>query len=334
MEISMTQGSVALSSATPIPAKPTHAQLKHNQLKHTAQPPAAQPGATIRGSGTARKMLTIIGAFLPVIIIVAICLFAPALSHFSPTTTVGAARLSPNAKFWFGTDSVGMDVYSRTLYGTRIAIQFAIVVAVLSTVLGVLIGTFIGLTESSKGVISNVGRVLNKISEYIIAIPGIILAIVVVGLMGSSNFALITSLTLVLVQAPIKLTRVEILQVKRENYLEAAQMAGESSFESAFVHVIPNSIGPALRNLPLIFGNCVINLAALGFIGIGVNAPTPEWGYMISKGISSMMLGRWWEAVFPSLFLFASVLGISYSSKAIPKAIPLIRQLAGRRGNQ
>ncbi|MCI1225471.1 ABC transporter permease [Bifidobacterium sp.] len=329
----MTQGSVALSSAAPTPAKPAHAQSARTQSAH-AQPPAAQPKAKVRGSSSARKILTILAAFLPVIIIVAICLFAPALSHFSPTTTVGAARLKPDATYWFGTDSVGMDVYSRTLYGTRIAVQFAIVVAVLSTMLGVLIGTFIGLTESSKGVFSNVGRLMNKISEYIIAIPGIILAIVVVGLMGSSNFALITSLTLVLVQAPIKLTRVEILRVKRENYLEAAQMAGESSFQSAFVHVIPNSIGPALRNLPLIFGNCVINLAALGFIGIGVNAPTPEWGYMISKGISSMMLGRWWEAVFPSLFLFVSVLGISYSSKAIPKSVPLIRQLADRRGSK
>jgi peptide/nickel transport system permease protein len=274
--------------------------------------------ALARASTTWRIVL----AFLPLAIILALAVLAPVLAPFDPERTVGPARTAPSGEFLFGTDAVGMDVFSRTLYGTQLAVRFAVTVALWSTVLGILIGTFIGLTESSRGLTSGVGRLLNKISEYIIAIPDIILAIVIVGLMGSSDFTLTIALIVTLVQAPIKLTRVEVLRVRREAYLDAAEMAGETRTRAALVHVIPNAVGPALRNMPLIFGNCVIILASLGFIGVGVSAPTPEWGAMISSGVSSLMLGRWWEAIFPSIFLFLSVLGIAYSSRALPKVWP------------
>ena len=111
--------------------------------------------------------------------------------------------------------AVGMDIFSRTIYGARVAVQFGIVVAVLSTVGGVLIGTFIGLSESTRGIVGLIGRMLNQISSYLLAIPDIILGIVVVGIMGSSDFALTVAITLCLIQAPVKLTRVEVLRVRR-----------------------------------------------------------------------------------------------------------------------
>ncbi len=267
-------------------------------------------------------VLPAIGAFLPLVVILLIAALAPILAPYDPERTVGGARLAPSPDFWFGTDSVGMDVFSRTIYGAQIAVRFGVTVALWATVLGILLGTFIGLAESSRGVRASVGRVLNRVSEYIIAVPDIILAIVVVGIMGASDTALIVAMVLALVQAPIKLTRMEVLRVRNEAYLEAAEMAGEGPLRIAFVHVIPNALGPAMRNLPLIFGNCVIILASLGFIGVGVTPPTPEWGTMISSGLSSLMLGRWWETVFPALFVLFSVLGIAYSSRAIPKVWP------------
>lgn len=263
-------------------------------------------------------------AFLPLLIVLVVALLAPVIAPFDPERSVAAARLAPSAAHWFGTDSVGMDVFSRTIYGTRIAVEFAIVVAVISTVGGVLIGAYIGLTESSKGLFGGLGRLLNQISNYIIAIPDIILGIVVVGIMGASDVALTIAITLCLIQAPIKLTRVEVLRVRREAFLEAAEMAGESRLRSALVHVVPNSVGPALRNMPLIFGNCVIILASLGFIGVGLAMPTPEWGYMISAGLSALMLGQWWPAVFPALFVLLSVLAVAYTSRAVPNVWPYL----------
>src|SRR5699024_1319438 len=103
---------------------------------------------------------------------------------------------------------------------------------------------------------------------------------------------------------------------------EAAEVSGESKLRAALIHVIPNSTVPAMRNLPLVFGNCVIILASLGFIGVGLPTPTPEWGYMISAGLSSLMLGQWWPAVFPALFVLLAVLAVAYSSRALPKVWP------------
>jgi peptide/nickel transport system permease protein len=271
-------------------------------------------------------------AVLPLGLILAIAALAPVVSPHDPVRTVGAARLAPSAEFWFGTDAVGMDVFSRVLHGAQIAVQFGVTVALWSTGLGILLGTFIGLSESSRGVRSTLGRGLNRVSEYLIAIPDIVLAIVVVGIMGASDLALTVAIILSLVQAPIKLTRMEVLRVRNEAYLEAAELAGEGRLRAALVHVVPNAIGPAMRNMPLIFGNTVIILASLGFIGVGVNPPTPEWGTMISSGLSSLMLGRWWETVFPALFVFLSVLGIAYSSRAIPAVWPSIA--AWRRANR
>lgn len=287
----------------------------------TLAAPAEQPAPVLRRRFPLTR--TVLAA-LPLALIVAVALLAPVLAPYDPERTVGAARLAPSSEFWFGTDAVGMDVFSRVLHGAQIAVQFGITVALWSTGLGVLIGTFIGLTESSRGPRSALGRVLNRISEYLIAVPDLVLAIVVVGIMGASDLALSVALILSLVQAPIKLTRMEVLRVRNEAYLDAAELAGESRLRSALVHVIPNAVGPAMRNLPLIFGNCVIILASLGFIGVGVNPPTPEWGTMISSGISSLMLGRWWETVFPALFVFGSVLGIAYSSRAISAVWPSI----------
>ncbi|MCH6470183.1 ABC transporter permease [Sinomonas terrae] len=282
------------------------------------QAPPERPSR--RRAGWVRAAL----AFLPLAAVLAVAAFAPLIAPFDPVSTVDASRLPPSPQHLFGTDSVGMDVFSRCVYGARVAVQFGITVALSSTIGGILIGTFIGLSESSRGIAGWVGRLLNQISDYFIAIPSIILGIVVVGIMGSSDFALTVAITLCLIQATIKLTRAEVLRVRREAYLEAAKLAGESPLRSALVHVIPNSIGPAMRNMPLVFGNCVIILASLGFIGVGVKAPTPEWGYMISSALSSLMLGRWWPAVFPAIFVALSVLCIAYSSRAIPQVWPYL----------
>jgi len=273
-----------------------------------------------RKPGLVRAVL----ALVPVLVLVTVAVFAPAIAPFDPERSVDAARLAPSVSHWFGTDAVGMDVFSRTVYGTRIAVRFAIVVALIATIGGILIGVFIGLSESSRGPLGLLGRLLNQISNYIIAVPDIILGIVIVGIMGASDLTLTIAITLCLIQAPIKLTRVEVLRVRGESYLEAAEMAGEPALRSALVHVVPNSLGPAMRNLPLIFGNCVIILASLGFIGVGLPMPTPEWGYMISSGVSALMLGQWWPAVFPAIFVLLSVLAVAFTARALPKTWPVL----------
>lgn len=262
-------------------------------------------------------------AFVPLLLVIATAVLAPVLAPYSPVVSVGGSLLPPSAAHWFGTDAVGMDVLSRCLYGTRVAVTFGLIVTVIATVVGSVLGVLVGLAEQARvKVLRGVAEVISQLTNYFIAIPSIILGIVVVGVMGDSSVSLVLAISLTLVTAPIKLTRVEVLRVRTEAYLEAAELSGESKLHSAIVHVLPNSLGPAMRNMPLIFGNTVVILASLGFIGVGVKAPTPEWGYMMSSALSGLMLGQWWAATFPAIFLAASVLCVTASSHMLVRRLP------------
>ncbi|MCI1673678.1 MAG: ABC transporter permease [Bifidobacterium tibiigranuli] len=255
---------------------------------------------------------------LPFVVLVVVTIFAKVIAPYDAEKTIGSVNGAPSAAHWFGTDSVGMDIFSRTLVGMQVSVRIALIVAVIATVLGVLIGTFIGLIESQRAVLGVFGRMLNRVTEYIITVPSLVMGIVIVGLMGAGEKTMIFALVLCLTQAPIRLTRVEVLRVRSEAYLQAAEMAGEGRGRSALVHVIPNALGPAMTNVPIAFGNSVMILASLGFLGIGIQAPTPEWGSMISSGISSLMMGIWWPTVFPSLFLFFTVICVAYTARWAP----------------
>lgn len=260
--------------------------------------------------------------YVPLVVLFLMAIFARQIVPFDPVTTVAGAQQPPSMEHPFGVDAVGMDVLSRTLVGVEFAVRIAMTVAVVSTVLGLLIGTFIGLVESSRHTVGVAGRGANKLSEYILATPNLVLGIVVVGLMGASDTAFVVALTLALMQPPIRLTRAEVLRVRKEAFLDAAELAGERRASSALRHVLPNAMRPALVNMPLIFGNSIIVLASLGFIGVGAQPPTPEWGSMISTGVSSLMVGHWWASTFPAIFLFLTVFSVSYSARGIRADFP------------
>lgn len=260
--------------------------------------------------------------YIPILIVLLLAVFAPMLAPYDPRKVVAIPQQAPGPEHWFGTDSVGMDIFSRVLAGIEISVRTSMIVAVACTVLGLLIGTFIGLAESSRGFFGLIGRGVNKVSEYILATPNLIIGIVVVGLMGATDVALMIALTLGLMQGPIRLTRTEVLKVRKDAYLDAADMAGESKLAIAIRHVLPNSMRPALVNLPLVFGNSILFLATLGFIGVGAQPPTPEWGAMISGGVSAMMLGYWWGTLFPAAALSITVLVVAYAARGIRKGWP------------
>lgn len=280
-----------------------------------------------RQPGRARLWTRIIAPLIPLVVIVLVAVFATVIAPYSAEKAVGDALAAPSPQHLFGTDSVGLDVFSRVIVGMQISVKLALIATVVSTVVGILFGTVIGLAESKPGVATVIGQGLNRLSDYIISVPSIILGIVVVGLMGPSQVTLVFALSIYLLQAPLRLTRVEVLRVRKEPYLEAASMAGEGALRRALGHVLPNSMTPALAYTPVVFGNSIVVLASLGFLGVGVQPPTPEWGAMISTGISQLMSGQWWCTVFPSVFLFLTVIGVAYSSRALPRSLHTFRSL-------
>ncbi|WP_344818257.1 ABC transporter permease [Microbacterium soli] len=183
----------------------------------------------------------------------------------------------------------------------------------LATLAGVLIGLVAGMCEPRPGIIGITGRGLSRMLDLADAVPMVIVAMVVVAFVGASPATLIIALSIILAPNPARMTRVEVLRVRHEAYLDAARIGGMSEFRLSIRHVLPNAALPAVENMSVVFGTSIVITAALGFLGVGLAPPTPEWGSMIARGTSDMISGRWWPALFPAVFLAMAVASVAYT---------------------
>lgn len=244
---------------------------------------------------------------LPFGILVIITIFARVIIPFDPERVAGPSNLAPNGTYLFGTDATGMDVFSRTVAATQINLTMALLVTLFATLIGLVVGLIVGMNESSTGLVGLAGRGVNRFIDLTDAIPPLIVGVVVVGLFGPSILSLSVALAFILMPNQVRLTRAEVLKVRGDAYVDAARMAGLRPWQIMLRHVLPNSARPAIENSSLVFGVSIIVSASLGFLGVGLNPPTPEWGSMISSGISDVMLGGWWTTLFPAVALCIAV---------------------------
>jgi len=156
-------------------------------------------------------------------------------------------------------------------------------------------------------VIGLVARGLSRSLDLLQAIPAVVIALALVAFFGTSILSMTVALTIILAPNQARLVRTEVLRVRSEAYLDAARMAGERELAITIRHVFPNSSWPALENASLVFGAAILLTATLGFLGVGLRPPTPEWGSMISTGASDAAVGRWWSALFPALAIVGAV---------------------------
>jgi peptide/nickel transport system permease protein len=247
---------------------------------------------------------------VPFTVILALIVFGPTFVPHDPTQVISLPAISPNATFWFGTDKAGMDVLSRTVAATRLNVEIAGLVAGLASLVGISLGLVIGMNESRRGPLGAAGRVASRVIDLMQAVPAVVIAMVAVAFFGVDQTTIILILALILAPNQARLVRSEVLRVRSEAYLDAARMAGLSELHLTVRHVLPNSSWPALENVPVVFAVAVTLTAALGFIGIGLPPPTPEWGSMIAGGVSNALVGRWWPAAFPALALALTVASI------------------------
>ncbi|MCM0621144.1 ABC transporter permease [Nocardioides bruguierae] len=249
-------------------------------------------------------VLSLVGAFALLFFVI----FGGMLAPYDPERVVTGALQSPSTEHWFGTDATGMDVFSRVMAGAQIDIALALVVTVVATVAGVVLGIVIGTFESRRGLAGMAGRGITRFLDLTDAVPPLVIGVVIVGLMGATLTSLSIALALIMSPVQARLTRAEVLKVRNDAYVEAGLMAGLRPMQVTFRHVLPNSMRPAIENCSTVFGFSVIVLASLGFLGVGLNPPTPEWGNMISSGVSGVMLGSWWPVLFPALALMLAVI--------------------------
>jgi peptide/nickel transport system permease protein len=244
---------------------------------------------------------------IPPALIILIAIVSPLLETHDPERVAGNSSTSPNGTFWFGTDSSGLDVYSRTIAATRVNLIIAISVTLLATAVGILIGLGIGWNESRRGPIGWLARGVARVVDLAQAVPAVLTGLVVVTFYGASTLSLTLALAVILAPIQVRLVRTEVLRVRSEPYIDAARMAGLRESRITTRHVLPNSSWAALENTSVIFAVSVILTAALGFIGVGLPPPTPEWGSMLSRGATDAIVGRWWSATFPTIALAITV---------------------------
>ncbi|MCF7548393.1 ABC transporter permease [Pseudonocardia sp. WMMC193] len=244
-------------------------------------------------------------AVLGLILLTAV--FGPWLAPYDPTGIVGPPSQPPSAAHWGGTDATGMDVFSRTVAGTRIDVLIAVTSAVLATAFGIAVGLAVGMNEARRGPVGVLARAGSRFLDLLEAVPVVIIGLVVVSFFGTNALTMIIALAVILMPIQARLTRSEVLRVRGDAYLDAARQAGQHELRVIVRHVLPNSVRPALLNASVILGISIVLTAALGFLGVGLPPPTPEWGSMIARGAGDAAVGKWWSAAFPAVALCVTV---------------------------
>ena len=212
---------------------------------------------------------------------------------------------APSAEHWFGTDGNGMDVFSRVIYGAK----FGFGIAIPAVIISVLIGVPVGLIAGYRGGLLD--EVLMRFFDGLRVFPSIILALAVVAATGQSLINVV--LVLGFLDSPVfaRVVRSEVLALRSSIFVESAIAAGNPTWRILFVHLLPNSIQGAMAQTAVRAAWAVRISATLAFLGVGIQAPTPEWGAMIRQGAEFMITGQWWVGIFPGVALIFLVFGLN-----------------------
>ena len=219
----------------------------------------------------------------------------------------------PSKEFLFGTDINGMDILSRTVYAARLDLSIAFAAVFLALILGIAIGSLIGFV--GRFIDSLVGRILDLFQAY----PVLILALAISGIASDSLLTVVFIITLVDAPVFIRLVRSEVIKIKSALFVESAKALGNNDFRIVFRHILPIAIPPVLIQIPIRIAYSINIVAAMAFVGVGIQPPTPEWGSMIKTGTPYISSGEWWIAIFPGIAIFGICLALNLISDELQK---------------
>jgi ABC-type dipeptide/oligopeptide/nickel transport system permease subunit len=261
--------------------------------------PLGHEDAAIRPRRRLSRGTWIVGAVLLGIIVLG-AILAPVLVSVSPLQTSSTVLKGPSGAHWFGTDELGRDLFARVLYGSRETLAVGAAVTVLSTVLGALGGLVAGYFGGWSD------TVLSRLSDVLLSVPTMLLAIVIVASLGSESTYLTLALVLVFVPVMLRVVRASTIAVRGRNFVRSAEAIGASPARVLFREIPPHVVGPALVQGTFTFAYAVLTEAALNFIGIGVRPPDPSWGSTISAGQAFLYQAPFYSLI-PGLLLALTV---------------------------
>jgi len=283
------------------------------------EPPPAQPLREFWGYFSASRGA--LAGLAIVLLVLLVALFAPLLAPHAPNLTNNAAFLKP--PFWqaggsltypLGTDAIGRDILSRLMHGARLSLVIGLAVVALSvivgTVLGLAAGYFRGIFEIA----------VMRLMDIILTLPSLLLAIVIVAILGPGLMNAMLAVAIVVLPHYVRITRAAVIQETSRDYVTAARMNGAGHLRLMFSEVLPNCTAPLIVQASLGISTAILDAAALGFLGLGAQPPSPEWGTMLADA-REFVLRAWWVVTFPGLAILITVLAFNLLGDGLRDAL-------------
>ena len=269
----------------------------------TRQPP---PESLWRRSGRRfRRHRLALAALVFLLLLFFSALFPQWITRFDPLAIVMEQRLlPPSARHWLGTDDFGRDIFTRIIHGARISLEVGVIAVGIAATTGILLGLLAGFFGSL------VDSIIMRLMDVIFAFPAILLAIAIVALLGPSTRNVMIAIGIIYIPIFARIVRGSALELRVQDYIEAAQASGARPGRILWRHIFPGTWGPLTVQISLALADAILAEAALSFLGLGTQPPTPTWGSMLSFG-REFIREAWWFAFFPGLAIFITVLSLN-----------------------
>lgn len=249
-----------------------------------------------------------------------VTLFAPLMVAYGPGEQVGEFLMPPSwdasghVEFFFGTDDLGRDLFTRILLGSQLTFGYALLVALASAILGIVIGVLAGMTRGLKS------SVLNHVLDTVLSIPSLLLAIIIIAYMGTGMTSILLAIWLALIPRFIRAIYSAVHDEMEKEYIIAARLDGANSFYLLYYSILPNIQPVIISELTRAISIAMIDIAALGFLGLGAQSPSPEWGAMLGDSIELIYLAPW-TVTLPGLAITFSILVVNLVGEGLRQAI-------------
>ncbi|MDD3368951.1 MAG: ABC transporter permease [Lachnospiraceae bacterium] len=227
---------------------------------------------------------------------------------------MGEALQAPSAAHWFGTDSLGRDIFARILYGARYSLMIGVGAVAIGLVIGVTLGAIAGFYGGA------VDQIIMRVVDVFYSIPNIMIAVVIVSLLGTSTVNLLIALCFTCATSFTRIARASVMTIRDQEYVEAAYELGLPTWKIILKHIIPNCLSPIIVQVTLLIGTTIIAASSLSFLGIGVPSPAPEWGAMLSEGRQHIRDASY-MCVIPGIAIMLTVLALNLLGDGLRDAL-------------
>ncbi|HWP11030.1 MAG TPA: ABC transporter permease subunit [Ramlibacter sp.] len=265
-------------------------------------------------TGAVIGLLVVVGLLL-------VALFAPWLAPHLPDQTNSGAFLRPpswtasgSAQYLLGTDAIGRDILSRLIYGARLSLSIGLAVVLISLAAGIALGLIAGF---ARGVLE---IAIMRLMDIILTLPSLLLAIVIVAILGPGLVNAMLAVAVVVLPHYVRITRAAVIAEVAKDYVTAARISGASTLRLMFSEVLPNCAAPLIVQASLGVSTAILDAAALGFLGLGAQPPSPEWGTMLADA-REFVLRAWWVVTFPGLAILVAVLAFNLLGDGLRDAL-------------